>query len=306
MKEHLLEKFRERRDIWIACFDGGDDHCIMRQIRRMVWDQAAFLIVNKARQIAPRTDKGGIRMNGMLHNLFDRCFFDCQMLALRRLSDSSWIIDDPKKGVFSLCSLLDDVSKKADLMTRENILAAEELEYDFPEVFKRADSVNAGGKRDDDLERGSRSLERHLEIDRLVGVTADKRTRSDKVSPKLIDGLKKEVCSACEGFKVYVDKFIAHASTQASRQVVRAHTPTFGKLSDTQGRLCRVASYVGKFLLGRDEVQFLLFPIWLHNPLAYIEEPLVSPHRTGELQQAWKSYERKADQWATVGIDEFQ
>ena len=106
---------------------------------RMIWNAAAFRVINEARRLAPPAEEDTVQLNGLVHELIDEGFFEGQLLAIRRLTDRYPITGD-RRGydVWSLTSLLNDMQDHAVLMTRANFFAAEGLEYDVDSVRQRA------------------------------------------------------------------------------------------------------------------------------------------------------------------------
>jgi hypothetical protein len=88
----------------------------------MIWNAAAFRMINEARRHAPQNQHGAPCVNALLHALLDRCFFESQMLAVRRQLDDDGLRG--KRGVFSLRSLLDDLSEHRAILTRKNFFAS--------------------------------------------------------------------------------------------------------------------------------------------------------------------------------------
>ena len=119
MPNKTIEQFRTRRDLWIECFNGNDPHSIMNQICRMVWNTAAFQVINEARRLARPAEENTVQLSGLIHELIDEGFFEGQLLAIRRLTDTYPITDDSRgRDVWSLTSLLDDMRNHVHLMTR--------------------------------------------------------------------------------------------------------------------------------------------------------------------------------------------
>ena len=198
MGENTLEEFKKRRDLWISCLNGDDCHSIRNQIGSMVWNAAAFRVVNEARRIAPPSGEGGPKLNAMVHGLINYGFIGRQMLAIRRLTDTSALAsDNRKRDVFSLISLLDDMRSHAHLMTRANIFAAEGLEYDVnlvrDQFMEYAQQRKREGKKAclypkklnwHNLEK------RHAEIDCFADVSEEQRSPGDAICSKVMDRLK--------------------------------------------------------------------------------------------------------------------
>ena len=315
-----LEEFKTRRTIWIQCFNGEDPNSIMRQIPRMIWDSAAFRVVNEARRIAPSDEDGGVQLNGLMHDLIDKGFFESQLLAVRRLTDKSPIVGQKLNAgkkrdvtVCSLASLLDDMKQHVPLLTRENILAAEGLEYDIDSLARRRDAyyeAHAGGEKEicylpSELDvRGLKA--RHREIDVFAGVAPDKRGPGDTVRTEVFEKLKQKLMNASKDLHLHVDKFIAHAATFQSRQCAGADETriTLGHLYAAQDAICKVAGFVGTHFLTRSSHSMLPVPQYDH--LAYIDKPLVTTDQIGAIQEAWHAYHRATHEWMAWGLDAFR
>ena len=83
----MCNPLRERFDEWKDWLRGDDVHSIRSQIHNMIWDSAVYQSINEARAYAPTDDKGQVELNAMVHHFIDRCFFDTQMMAIRRFLD---------------------------------------------------------------------------------------------------------------------------------------------------------------------------------------------------------------------------
>ena len=225
---NAIDRFKLRRDLWIECLCGTDRHSIMPQIYRMIWNTAAFRAINEARRIAPPAKEGSVQLSGLMHELIDEGFFEGQALAIRRLTDTH-SLDDRRRGVWSLIALLNDMQEHVDLMTRQNLFAAEGLEYDVEAVRRRAEEY-----QQQELRKGThvyfipeeldwdRLRDRHEQIDFLARVTPAHRSPDDTVCVAVIERLKNMVNTTCAEVHVHVNKFVAHAASPESRQTVNA------------------------------------------------------------------------------------
>jgi len=131
-----FRNFASRRALWIECLSGKDRNSIIQQTYRMIWDAAAFRVVNEARKIASADVETGLKVSGLLHGLLDRSFFAAQMSAIRRITDPSSPFEG-KKGVWSLTALLKDMATHTHLFTREHLLEASGHVYDYIEIERR-------------------------------------------------------------------------------------------------------------------------------------------------------------------------
>lgn len=309
----ILEQFKAKREVWIQCFSGKDRNSILNQIYQMVWNAAVFKVVNEARRIAPVDSKGQTEINGMLHRFIDRCFFDSQFLAIRRLTDAAYEIDDPKKGISSLVAVLIDLKANISLITRENLFLVDGLEYDYEAIQQRelAYTLEQSQKGSSAYwlpsELDSHSVRiRHEHIDVLCGVIPDQRKPSDTIKTDVFDQLINRVKKASGEVNVHVNKYIAHAATPESREYVKTNevSVTLGHLWDAHKVICQVANFVDIHMLSRASHSFLPVPQYDH--LEFIDKPLVSTAGVEVLSKAWHEFHKETDSWGQWGIKDLQ
>ncbi len=313
MSRTKFDIFQEKRQFWIECFSGQDNHAIIQQIYRMVWNAAVFKVINEARRIAPVDSKGQTEINGMLHQFMDRCFFDSQFLAIRRLTDTAYALEDPKKGIFSLVALLSDMKANVFLMTRENLFLVEDLEYDYEVIQKReleyALEQSKSGKNAcwTSFKGSSHDIRsRHEQIDALCGIGADQRKPSDIIRGEVFDYLIKRVNEASENVNLRVKKYIAHAATPESREYSKADEVliTLGHLWDVHKVICQVANFTDVYLLSRASHTFLPTP--QYDQFQFIENPLLASENIEQLNNAWREFEKETESWKAWGLKQIQ
>ena len=304
-----MDKYKAKREAWIQRVTIEDRNSIQRQIWSMIWDAAVYRIINEARKYAKEVPEGGVELNGMVHRLIDKCFFQSQANAIRRLLDRS-----PAKGgkeVYSLYRLLEDIKENIHLCTRENIFATEERPYDYGPVQKEYFEYCEQQARE-----GNRSImippelvwhrheERHQDIDKLASVDKDNRSPNDTIRPEVISRLKNKLGS-CREIVDYVDKFVAHAATPESRATIKADeiTLTLGKFWDAHEVICNVANFVSKYILGDSNIGSLAIPQYDH--FAYIDRPLIESENVEKLHEVWNKYEKETQSWGNWSIDDF-
>ena len=296
--------FATKREQWIDWLSGDDRHSVAKQITAMTWDAAVFRMVNEARKYAPAASDGNVQLNGMTHDLLNRCFFKSQAIAIRRLLD-------PRSDTYSLYHLIDDMSQNVSLMTRAHILAAEGKPYDY-EPLKRAmmeylqrESVDGDGCNVPsglvwwDVEN------RHKEIDRLSGVAPVHRHPEDTVRAELFQNMKQHLVDQQADIRTWVNKFIAHAASPDSRAIVDADKvkPTLGHLWDMHALACKIATFVGAAVLGDSFTSPL--PVPQYNQFKYMDRPFIDKADLPKLVEAWRDYNRESDSWTSVDWDHF-
>lgn len=306
------EQFRERRDLWLQCLSGDDRHSVSRQIQSLVWHAAAYRVVNESRCLTPPDKDGEVKLNGLVHELIDHGFFTSQAVAIRRLLDG-YKLDDPKRGVYSLVSLLEDLRAHAGLVTRRHVFDAEKLAYDYSSI--REEHIQY---RDERRKAGEPAYgipwrlnyhqheKRHEELDRLCGVVASERSEDDSMSPAVFEALRDRLREAGQGFQQMVDKYLAHAASPESRATVNADNDsvTLAELWEAHKVICQVANFLSVYVLGSHNLGFLAIP--QYDPFRYITRPLAHEEAVPELQAAWKDFENEIHKWALWGLNEFE
>jgi len=310
-QEHsVAPTLSEKRKEWLNVLLGKDRHSIANQISQMTWDATAFRVVNEARRLAPRDSDGRVQLNGLMHSLLDRAFFASHMAAVRRLADTYPLHGE--KGVYSLSALLKDMQTHRDLLTREAIFAAEDLQYDYEpirqEYYEYKDSQREAGKEapfvPDNL-WWLRHDRRHEQIDRLAGVQAQDRQPGDTVREKVFLNLEKKIKKATEDVKCHVKKFIAHAATPDSRATVGTDEAglTLNHLWQAHQHLCEVAGFLAIYVLGDSFPDPL--PIPQYDQFKYIDKPLIDKSEIGALRELWDQLDRECRGWTKWGPDQY-
>jgi len=303
--------FKAKRQFWIDCLSGGDPHAIRRQLTAMTWDAAAYRVVNEARRLAPPAEDGGVELNGLMHRLIDKCFFESQMLAIRRLTDVYNL--KGKKSVYALTALLKDMEENTSLITRAHIFAAEGLAYDDKAVYDDLQQCRAertmGGEKfwvEPNVLAWGQSARRHEQIDRLAGTSEQSRSPGDCVSSDVFVRLQKKLGDATSEVKKCVDKFVAHAATLESRSYARMQDIglTLNHLWEAHKSLCQVTHFVSVVLLGDSMGPPLPTP--QYDQFAYIDRPLVTTEKVAFLEEEWRKYSKETQEWPSWGLDAFE
>ncbi len=311
-----LERFTSLREHWVECLRGEDVHSVQQQLWKIMWNAASYRTINEARRLAPDAQEGEKQINGMLHQLLDECFVDSQLSAVRRLTDtSSELRDEGKKdrSIFSLGALLKDIKEHIDLLTRENIFAAEKLEYGYKVIearrhdylFKQPHPRDRAFfiPREFDAEPSRR---RHSDIDVMAGVDCESRSRSDCVRMEIVEQLEKRLQSACSDINEFVNKFRAHAASPSSRSRVSADEiqVTFGDLFAAHESICRVTDSIGRYLLGTGGGGNCV-PVPNYDQFTYIDRPIVETRHVDVLRAFWGELQAQSSKWDAWDLGEF-
>lgn len=305
-----FEMFKVKRESWIDWYSGEDRHSIIYQIHTMTWDAAVYRVINEARKYAKVTDKGCVELNGMIHILIDKCFFENQGSAIRRLVDRER--STGKRSVYSLYRLIDDMEQNSNLLTRENYFAVEELAYDDTAVREAYDNYVKEQIQDGKKAYGipskfnwRRIENRHKQIDTLSRVDKSQRSPNDQVCSELFINLK-TMLGVCDGVVTNVDKFVAHAATPDSRAAAQIEEPslTLGHLWNAHEAICKVASFIDLYLLRQSSHSFLATPIF--NQFKYIDRALITSDNISHLRDIWQQYSKETQTWSQWGLNELE
>ncbi len=222
-------------------------------------------------------------LNPLIFGLLDRGFATIQLTGLRRQADG-YCIDDPKRGVYSLISVINDMMDNQHLLTRAKLLAAE----------GRA----VGGAADSDDVAQLLLVMRHECIDRLARVMPDARSDDDLVHRDVLQKVHDNVTSACSSAKNVVDKFIAHSATPSSRTSagVTFDRTSAKKLWESLEMVCKVTAFLLIDLLGDSCGSFLATPLFDH--LAGIEALGINDDQVASLRRRWDAFDVQCARWS--------
>ncbi len=305
MPQNNLTVFNEKRGAWIKCLCGDDRNSIVNQTIRMLWNNASFLIINEARKMAPSAPEGGVQLNGLMHRLLDSTFFESQLLAIRRIIDPHPI--SGAKSVFSLKALIGDMKAHIDLMTRENIFAAREMEYDYEAVKQKCQEycmsrLGSGAFAIPSELWWERLEQLHKTIDQLSGTPNNERRPTDTIDHRVFDSLTEKLEGVTTAdMAEHVNKFIAHAATPESRNLVNADDAkiTLGHIWEAHKSICAIVRFLDQYLLTGN--YHVLMPLG-GNKFAYIEKPLVVTENVTRLDEVWENYEKEVQNYSPINL----
>jgi hypothetical protein len=208
-----LGKYLTKRDEWLSLLSEDEHHSVNAQVSGLLWQDAAFQLFNEMRRGAPGSRPPTIT-SGLLAEALDSGYVTNMIVGIGRLTDKD-------RDVVSLRRVFDDVYRHRELITREIYVARGALLYDpksVPPPWERGRpgeivGTIVGGPLD-----ASSSALLHTAFDRLSGVPADSRTRTDQIAEPIfseIDALLSD--PAIRDILDRRNKFVAHAADAKSR-----------------------------------------------------------------------------------------
>ncbi len=294
--------FQDEYNKWLRLFDSEDKNSILKQVQNMLFETLIYKVILKARLIAPKNNKGIIKLNGAVYYLIDKCFFNNQLMTIRRLTDKG-------KDAISLRKLLNQMKGKCKYLTRENYFKTfqeQGYQYDYSEIKKKEDEYLAKNLRmgevieiPEELD-WAKSEKLHSDFDKLSKSNTDNRKPSDIIDNSIFDKLLDEL-KPCENLREYVDHFIAHSLKFGKIEKLddEALRVTFEHLWEAQQIICKVTKFIDLYLLG--PVSHGLLPFSHGSFLQYIEEPLVSEERKKQLRNEEELFRDEIRSWK-IGI----
>lgn len=296
-----LEQYREKRKFWIELLSDDEEHAIISQINQMIWNDAVFRVVNHARKLSAKKTKKGARINNTVSDFIDQSYVSTQLLAIRRLAESS------KRGdEVSLKRLVKDMKECTELFTRENYVSYDGLPFD-PDAARQRFLKNlppsklgpaTGSLPTDGPEAWGASDRAHLSFDRICLGEPSRSNRKQRLDPLIFDRLVKNL-GACSRFEAIASKFVAHAADQSSRQKLprKQRSVTLAQVTRCHQAICRVAAFVyGPILyIGG----FGLLPHAQFGHLKYLDEPWVDTQDLRKLEAFWHEHQETVESWVS-------
>lgn len=295
---NALLEYREKRDRWLGWYEyrKEEPNSIQQQFFSMIFIDLTYRIVYE-----PRLDAGAENIaakSGILMHLLDQCYVANQVLAIRRLLDG-------RNDVISLRRLLNDISNNRHLLTREIYVSYDGLPYD-PEAWRsvpKDDEIRIWGIDAPGLSDYLGSRTRHTLFDRLCGVSASSRARTDRIRPEVFDKLTNWITQSPANKLIELShKFFAHAATSDSRGLVEYSGIKLADIAEIHRTLVRVERAITDQILfiavARDVVP--MAPLGL---LKGLDNPYVPANSIEKMYERWETLSNERNKW-TIGIED--
>jgi hypothetical protein len=299
---------------WLEWLDGDAEHSINGQLNQLFWQDAVFRSFNYARSLAgPGEARAAI--SPILAQFLDQGYVAAQVLGISKLVEKS-DPKHPKKGVVSLCRLIDDIVLNAPLLTRANFLGLEGAPYDYEAVRRaaiEAQLAKSGGAVSfhwgdmDGADGWMRSELMHEQFDKLSGVRPEARAPDDGVSADLLKKL-----SAALDDPVFATilllrhKTIAHAADAFSRSLVddRRKGLTFHEVDQALQILLSVRQVVQAGVL-YSSWRGSAVPTPQQDQFEHLASPFVDEAGHDALRAYWRDHCAERDAWLDKGWADF-
>ena len=301
MTDKKLVSIEESWLLWKDCLGGPDKNSIINQIMSMVWDVGIFKLILESRQLWINQNPIKPKINNTFHSFIDRNYFQALASSIRKISDNGYSVSG-KRGVFSLLSLISDIKKHKNEITRTKFFELRGIEYDI-ETLKEKESNFIREKILNSTMAISippeitpeRSIDAHKLFDNFSVVNFRNRSPYDQINTEFLEKLENKVNSS-KKISGYVDKFIAHASSPESRKLDKYESSTILIIQcwEVQKEICEVTDILASFLLG---VKFMFLPLESPNYFEHMDIPLVESCNINNLRSSFEKYRNETEQW---------
>jgi len=227
------EEFKLRWNLWRKALGtedkDNDPNTLLNQMHSMCWDIGVFKSTMASWSKEPYRNSPNLKVTPLLfHFIFDN-FFKGLCLSLRKMTEKGSLIDESgrkDRSVFSLSSLLNDISTHRTDYTRRRLFLVQSMEYDVELVHQKHDQYlreftgRGAISIPRELNEGAIEYE-HRQWDLVCKCQKEKRTPEDIIDDQYLVTLDKQIINIHSKVDYLVNKFYAHAATPNSRASVR-------------------------------------------------------------------------------------
>jgi hypothetical protein len=289
-----LTEYRKERAKWLGWYEYRKDepNNIEGQIIRMIFLDMGYRVLMMPRGEPPQ-DANIAARNGLLGASLDIGYAATQVLAIRRLLDG-------RPDVTSLQRLLSDLKKNRSLITRENYVAWDGKPYD-PNGWQSlppSPEIQIYGAEAPGLYGYVISKVRHELFDKLSGVSATKRSRTDLIRVALFDKLKGWLRSVeAEKLILLSHKFYAHAADANSLGSLANAGVLLSDIEKAQKAIVRVERAI------TDDILFIgvARAVVGMQPLGFLkglDAPYVTTETIAKMDAHWDELEAERNTWS--------
>jgi hypothetical protein len=284
-----LNSFRQKRAQWSNWLDDDPDHAIWNVVHTLVWRDTTFTALSKLALENPESPLHA----PLLAETIVNGHVTMQVLALRRLTDRG-------SGVISLPTLIKDLKRHWHLLTRENFVCFDGLPYDHEAAAREywADKepgvaiwVETAGPK----AYGTSGL-LHAQFDRLAGIDAANRSRSDCLPRSLITKVEGWLLnSGAEEVAKWSHPYLAHAGNSQDREAIAHIQVTNDKITAAIRDVARVAEALSGEILYIGGRTGSLMPVAQYDVFERLERPIALQLQRDAAEDVWNTKSREWD-----------
>ncbi len=298
-----LSEYWAKREEWLRWYSLNEQepNSIQQQIFSMIFLDIVYRVLAEPR----RDGTEGLKIaakNGLLARFLDQGYVALQVLAIRRLLEQS--SDKRSKGVISVRRLLDDISANRRLLTREIYVCHDGLPYE-----PRLESLHENPSTTLGLpspEHGDpiRADARHKTFDRLSGVSAGRRSRSDLIKESVFCRLRQWLENEPAQRLIELShKFFAHAADMDSRGSLGYSGISPDAVAEAHRAIIQVERAITDQILGIGYAGDVV-PMWPLDLLVELDSPYASTDLVKDMDHRLRELSRERNEWSKGILDE--
>jgi hypothetical protein len=296
-KRAALQRYRDKRRLWLSWIDTDEHHAIWQVLSSMVWTDVAFKTLT---HFATKDES-----NALNNTLVGQALIDghvaTQVLAIRRL------MDDRDSDIISLRRLVKDLKRNFALFTRENYVCFDGLPYDY-ETVQRKEMMERAGKGffwGETSGPGAHGTSRmaHEQFDKLTGIKPAKRSREDRLPVSLLIKIESWLDDSGAGeLAKWSHAYLAHAGGPEARNRIADLLVTANKISDAIRALARVTEAISAWLLFAGGRLNSLMPVAQFNPFEKLDKPIMEAGGETDAYEVWHQLSNERNRYLE-GLD---
>lgn len=289
-----LGAYREFRRGTLEGLQGNADSSVRNQITDLTWHTAVFRTLNEARRLEPKRS-----VNGAMWELTTAGYANLMSLGIRRLVDK-----DPR--VDSVWNVLDRISKRPELLTRELFVAHDGLPYDYEKAYQAHIKKMPSGAHwvaTTGPEAWDTAQRMHDAFDALCGHPGT-RKRGDRVNAAFFDTLREQLKHpVIEKVCTMVDKTVAHAE-RLDPNAAAVPIATYNDVDEALGIIVRVCEFMSLNLLAEGGFSSVVATPQF-DVLEHLDKPWCDTGTLPALHDYWNSLSSTMDAWGASAEDAF-
>ena len=285
-----LREYRKHRRKCMEYLWGNSDTSIVCQIQDLAWYTAVFRTLNEARRLEPAKS-----VNGAFWELTSVGYAHLMALGIRKLVDK-----DSRTN--SVCSLISQIERRPELLTREMFICYDGLPYDWQKVqmeYIASLEYRNGGQARWVPNSGPKAYEvsrmMHNTFDRLCG-NPKKPNRRDTIDTLILKQLKeallhpaiKKVCN-------FANKRMAHAE-RPSKSANPVSTTTYEDIDNALKQIVLIVNFLSTSFF-YDTAFGSIVPIPQFDVLEGLDQPWISTENVENLRHYWNKISETIDGW---------
>lgn len=256
----MTTEFTKKQQVWKEHLNGKDIHAIWRRVANLLKYDTVWRTYNEARRISRIAKDPSTGLAGSIIQVLDQGFVCLQAIEISKLVEKNW--DDPRKHIYSLKRLYEEIKDSQNLYTREEYITYDAVSYEK--------DINEDSYSDAELDRE----DRHKRYDIISGVTKKEyRNKDDKLSNEYLDKIEAEF-NTFNDVDTYRNKFLAHAADPNNRTEEVLDKITLAYFDKCYQSIIKIGKMLELLLV--DEILLCKVPLPIYDVLKNWDKPAVT------------------------------